>query len=186
MQYSLRDPAQTYSWDPTTDLAIDTSATCTLQSDVYQIFASSIEVPPDSTMFTYTPGANEFLINYTEDVQVVGTYEIWIRFTVVEALANYGLVEMIDPILIHIFDPCDSPSSLTGTPQSSVTYYVLDPTATVTVTPFTSDPSWCDITYSCDLITGGLQSIASWNSLTNELSFQTNDLMASKTQHPYS
>ena len=96
-----------------------------------------------------------------------------------EALANYGLVEMIDPILIQIVDPCDSPSSLTGTPQSSITYYVLDPTATVTVTPFISDPSWCDITYSCDLISGGLQSIASWNSLTNELSFQTNDLMAS-------
>ena len=68
MQYSLRDPAQTYSWDPITDLAIDTSATCTLQSDVYQIFASSIEVAPDSTLFTYTSGANEFLINYTEDV----------------------------------------------------------------------------------------------------------------------
>ena len=73
MIYNLRDPAKTFTWNTATDLEIDTSAACTIQSEVYQIDNFS-EVAPDSVVFTYTQGANEFQINYNEDVQLVGSY----------------------------------------------------------------------------------------------------------------
>ena len=78
-----------------------------------------------------------------------------------------------------MIDPCDPPTSLTPSADASYSYIVTDPTQTETFIDFTTDPTFCEVSYSCDLTGSGLEDIVNFDSSTLQIEFQTDDLAIS-------
>ena len=55
---------------------------------------------------------------------------------------------MADPFVISIGDPCDVPFSLTASNLVNQEYTITAAVKNYQVPVFTSDPVWCEITYS--------------------------------------
>ena len=67
------------------------------------------------------------------------------------------MVTLADPFVITVIDPCDKPVSLTASTLAVQEYTITDDPKTYQVDAYTSDPAWCEITYtySVDAVAGG-------------------------------
>jgi len=96
--------------------------------------------------------------------------------------AAYTLKSTTD-FSVELINPCDDPVSLTPAAQTNPADYLYTGTdVTFTLTPFTVDPSICDVVYTCISIPMDLCSIgnthATFDSVTGGWVFNTVDLPA--------
>ena len=94
-------------------------------------------------------------------------------------MTTNGLIELASPILITVIDPRDPPSSLTPSPDATYAYIVTDPSQYETIIDFTTNPTFCSVSYSCDLTGTGLEDIVTFDSDSLQIEFQTDDLAIS-------
>ena len=99
--------------------------------------------------------AFNFAVQYTEDVTKANAYPI--KYRVYHTNYNTNVVTLADPFVITVIDPCDQPVSLTASTLAAQEYTITDNSKDYQVDAYTSDPVWCDITYtfSVDAVAGG-------------------------------
>ena len=99
--------------------------------------------------------AFNFAVQYTEDVTKANVYPI--KYRVYHTNYNTNVVTLADPFVITVIDPCDQPVSLTASTLAAQEYTITDNSKDYQVDAYTSDPAWCDITYtfSVDAVSGG-------------------------------
>ena len=80
-------------------------------------------------------------------------------------------VESTVPFTITIVDPCDAPVGVTGSVLTDQEYTITQTALPYTVPVYTSDPVWCDITYSYTITDPSGDPVLSFDALTQTFTF---------------
>ena len=105
---------------------------------------------PDTEIFLddrTNAGAFNFASLYSEDVSKKGEYLI--KYRVYHTTYSANVVQIADPFIITIVDPCEQPVSVTAATLADQEYTITDDNATPYEVPvYTASPAWCEIRYS--------------------------------------
>ena len=99
-----------------------------------------------------------------------GDYPILYR----ASYANYPdrLVESTVPFKISVEDPCDAPVGVTGSVLTDQEYTITETALVYAVPVYTSDPVWCDITYSYTITDTSGDAVLTFDPLTQTFTFE--------------
>ena len=144
----MRDPKIDQLWDINNLITKDTLVDCGLLSvEFFNDDGSQTTLDPDIFLDDRSnPGAFNFASRYTEDVSKANIYPI--KYKVYHTLYDQNFVILADPFIITIIDPCEKPVGLAASTLSAQEYTITDNAKTYQIPEFTSDPVWCDITYT--------------------------------------
>lgn len=146
MTYSLRDPQIVISWPDAQALYfLDSPIDCG-PVDVEFFNDDATYSALDPVIFSSsTAAAPSFIVNYVEDESLVGQYSILYEVT----LRNYPSNTALSlPFTLTIVDPCDEPVVLIA-PVMADQYYTITDHALMYAAPvFSSEPAWCQVTYT--------------------------------------
>ena len=76
------------------------------------------------------------------------------------------------PFTITIVDPCDAPVGVTGSVLTDQEYTITQTALPYTVPVYTSDPVWCDITYSYMITDTSGDAVLTFDPLTQTFTFE--------------
>ena len=86
-----------------------------------------------------------------------------IKYRVYHTNYDSNVVELADPFVITVIDPCDKPASITAPALEAQEYTITDSAKTYQIPVFTPLPAWCDITYSYSVDVTAGDSAVSFN-----------------------
>jgi hypothetical protein len=145
MIYTSRTPAEITTWK-IDDVAVpSTDLNC---GDVAISFEMKNGDPLDTTIFTddRTGATNKFKVGPTVDETMVGEYDIKVIASYEDYPANKA--EWRHLWEIDIVNPCNNPVSITPSLVGPQTYILTDEAKEVKFDRFTTDPDWCEVTYT--------------------------------------
>ena len=130
-------------------------------------------------------GAFRSFAFYSEDYDLIGKRLFFLQ----AFLTDYPTtVSAVEEAFIEILNPCINPNLVLGTPQMTLQPYLYSGDSEkvqFTLSPFKVDPPTCNITYSCEIVSGPRLDLcnlrdgateASFDPSTGNYSFKSGDI----------